>query len=90
MYGYDILIEENLKPWLIEVNASPSLLTTTDADYKLKKQIMDSVFQIVVPPQWFEENSRHGSNLCTELEVGSFRVIVDESHANDSKDDNKN
>jgi tubulin polyglutamylase TTLL1 len=50
MYGYDILIEENLKPWLIEVNASPSLLTTTDSDYKLKKEIMDAVFQIVVPP----------------------------------------
>lgn len=44
MYGYDILIEENLKPWLIEVNASPSLLTTTDSDYKLKKQVLDSVF----------------------------------------------
>lgn len=64
MYGYDILIEDNLKPWLIEVNASPSLLTTTDSDYKLKKQVLDAVFAIVVPPQWFEENSKHGSNLC--------------------------
>ena len=64
MYGYDILIEENLKPWLIEVNSSPSLLTTTDADYKMKKAVLDGVFSIVVPPQWFEESSKHGSNLC--------------------------
>ena len=40
MYGYDILIEENLKPWLIEVNASPSLSTTTDSDRILKMHLM--------------------------------------------------
>ena len=44
MYGYDILIEDNLKPWLIEVNASPSLSTTTEADRKLKMSVMESVF----------------------------------------------
>lgn len=24
MYGYDVMIDSNCKPWLIEVNASPS------------------------------------------------------------------
>ena len=57
MYGYDILIEDNLKPWLIEVNASPSLATTPEADRKLKMSVMESVFQIVVPPEWFDSRS---------------------------------
>jgi len=79
MYGYDILIEDNLKPWLIEVNASPSLSITTESDRKLKMSVMESLFQIVIPPEWFDENSKHGTNLCKELTVGSFNVIIDET-----------
>ena len=80
MYGFDILIENNLKPWLIEVNASPSLSTTTEADRKLKMQVMEAVFQIVCPHEWFDENSKHGTNMCKETQVGSFSLIIDESH----------
>ena len=78
MYGYDILIENSLKPWLIEVNASPALSTTTDSDRKLKMSVMESVFQIVIPPEWHDENSKHGTNMCKESTVGSFKVIIDE------------
>lgn len=39
MLGFDILLDENLKPWLIEINANPSLNIEheTDQDYKYKK-----------------------------------------------------
>lgn len=40
MYGFDILIDRNLKPWLIEVNASPSLSTTTEEDRILKMRVI--------------------------------------------------
>ena len=49
-YGYDIIIDNNLKPWLIEVNASPSLSSTTIADRILKYRLINDVMNIVLPP----------------------------------------
>lgn len=41
LYGYDLLIDESLKPWLLEVNASPSLTTTTARDRAIKLRVVD-------------------------------------------------
>ncbi|KAL0489461.1 tubulin polyglutamylase [Acrasis kona] len=47
MYGYDILIDDELKPWLLEVNASPSLTADTPEDYQMKHALLDDVFTII-------------------------------------------
>ncbi|KAL1524709.1 hypothetical protein AB1Y20_019593 [Prymnesium parvum] len=47
MYGYDILVDDTLKPWLIEVNASPSISADTMQDYDLKFGLLDDVFTVV-------------------------------------------
>ncbi|CCW71715.1 unnamed protein product [Phytomonas sp. Hart1] len=52
LYGYDILIDENLMPHLIEVNASPSLSTTTLADRLLKEEVLTDMLKIVLPPDF--------------------------------------
>jgi len=79
MYGYDVLIDSNLKPWLIEVNASPSLTTTTQIDKVLKMNLINDVFDIVAPQEWIEDNSKHGANTCKDKVVGGFTLIIDES-----------
>ena len=45
-YSYDIIISDDLKPWLIEVNASPSLTATTANDRVMKQKLIDDIFNI--------------------------------------------
>ncbi|XP_061832390.1 probable tubulin polyglutamylase TTLL9 isoform X5 [Nerophis lumbriciformis] len=47
LYGYDILLDENLKPWLIEVNASPSLAPSSQEDYDMKYRMLEDTVNIV-------------------------------------------
>lgn len=56
-YGYDILIDDTLKPWLLEVNSKPSLNATTDSDRILKKKLIESILNIVVDKQRGEDNN---------------------------------
>lgn len=89
MYGYDILIDDTLKPWLLEVNASPSLTTTSEKDRVLKSQLLRDVFSIVVPPDWMDEGSKHGTNTCTEKSVGFFDILIDEASADNNNANRK-
>ena len=47
LYGYDVMIDAALKPWLIEVNASPSLTADTQEDYDLKFGMLDDTFTLL-------------------------------------------
>lgn len=47
LYGYDIIIDQELKPWLLEVNASPSLTANTAEDYALKSEMLHGMLDIV-------------------------------------------
>jgi len=85
MYGFDILIDANLKSWLLEVNASPSLTTTTEVDRKLKMQLLQDTFEIVVTPDWASSESKHGANNCKEKNLGYYTLIIDEATQDDKK-----
>jgi len=47
LYGYDFMVDSNLRPWLIEVNGGPSMTANTDFDCKLKCGLIDDVLSIV-------------------------------------------
>lgn len=46
LFGVDILLDENLKPWLLEVNISPSLHSSSRLDIAVKGPLIRNVFNI--------------------------------------------
>lgn len=47
LYGYDILIDSDLKPWLVEINLSPSLACESNLDMKIKSTMLAEALNIV-------------------------------------------
>uniref|UniRef100_A0AAQ5XP26 Tubulin--tyrosine ligase-like protein 5 n=1 Tax=Amphiprion ocellaris TaxID=80972 RepID=A0AAQ5XP26_AMPOC len=61
LYGFDVLIDSNLKPWLLEVNLSPSLACDAPLDLKIKaSMIADMLSLIKVLRRIQEEYERRG------------------------------
>jgi len=42
-----VLIDRKFKPYLLEVNCSPSFGTDTSLDYKIKKNVIADAFQML-------------------------------------------
>ena len=47
LYGFDVIIDENLKPWLLEVNVFPSLSSSSPFDKIVKSQLICDVFTLI-------------------------------------------
>ena len=50
LYGFDILIDSDLKPWLLEVNLSPSLNCDTPIDMKIKSALLCDLLNLIGIP----------------------------------------
>ena len=60
LYGFDILIDSDLKPWLLEVNLSPSLNCETPIDMKIKSAMLCDLLNLI-------GIRRYPLNICSKL-----------------------
>ena len=70
LYGFDILIDENLKPWLLEVNFSPALNTDCQVDIMVKKPMLHSLLDMLN----FKESDKERGGL--EKRINNGRITA--------------
>lgn len=58
LFGFDIILDEDFKPWILEVNITPSLKSESDLDTSVKYGVIRDMFNIVgynLPPPTNEQ-----------------------------------
>ena len=64
LYGADFLLSYDLKPWLIEINSSPALGSTTAVTARMCSALLEDIVRVTV-------DRRKGRNVDT----GAFELI---------------
>ncbi|VDP39270.1 unnamed protein product [Soboliphyme baturini] len=58
LFGFDVILDSDLKPWLVEVNISPSMQCNSPVDYTVKEPLITDVLNLsgiqVPPPNAFK------------------------------------
>lgn len=47
LFGFDIILDENFKPWILEVNITPSLKSESNLDTSVKFRVIKDMFNLV-------------------------------------------
>ena len=80
LYGFDILIDDNLNCWLMECNLSPNLHFDAPIDLKIKGEMIAEIFDIIrivpydIRNEIYESNSKF-SSISKYLNYPEFKDI---------------
>ena len=92
LLGYDILLDQNLNPWLLEVNLSPSLAFDSPLDLKIKANLVKDTLNLIgvrKPPSMNQQSTSANNHSSLFKDNNSFfkgkiggkvvnRAVVDE------------
>ncbi|XP_066029692.1 tubulin monoglutamylase TTLL4-like [Pocillopora verrucosa] len=66
LFGFDVMLDETLKPWLLEVNISPSLHSTSQLDRNIKGQMIKDLLNLAgfcIPENLITTSTSSTSNM---------------------------
>ena len=75
LYGFDILIDEKFKVWLLEVNVNPSLHCNSPLDLSIKTELIVDLFNLIGIVPFNHNNNEEIYNLSRKKNNKSFSEI---------------
>jgi hypothetical protein len=95
LYGFDILLDANLKPWLMEVNCAPSLSSSSPLDKRIKNELLTDTFHTIgIKPAYVKDkdSSRNkerkgGPAPASKKKGGSGRSAREDEDEDGDEDD---
>jgi hypothetical protein len=70
VYGFDIFIDNKYRPWLLEVNVSPSLNCDSELDLRIKTQLLTDVMNTIGIPCTIDDNGGKAAEKVDKEEKG--------------------
>ena len=69
LFGYDIMVDDDLNCWLIEINTSPAMDYSTDVTERLVKMVLEDTMKVVVDHHYAPNNRKGG------IDTGLYNCI---------------
>eukprot|EP00471_Norrisiella_sphaerica_P001675 CAMPEP_0184486188 /NCGR_PEP_ID=MMETSP0113_2-20130426/7723_1 /TAXON_ID=91329 /ORGANISM="Norrisiella sphaerica, Strain BC52" /LENGTH=949 /DNA_ID=CAMNT_0026867947 /DNA_START=293 /DNA_END=3142 /DNA_ORIENTATION=+ len=70
VFGFDVLVDQHFRPWLMEINSSPSLNVSSSIDKKVKVSLIRDVLRIVDPIPY--DRRRLASLFLRRMKTGQW------------------
>ncbi len=78
LFGFDILVDDALRPWLLEVNMSPSLSCNARLDKQVKSTLLCDTFHLIgIQPFFCSETAKEPSMRKTAAAPKPFNPFLD-------------
>lgn len=69
LYGYDIMIDQDYRPWLIEINSSPAMDYSTPVTKELVKQVLEDTIKVIVDYHYAKGKKKR------RVDTGNFSLL---------------
>ncbi|CAK9113623.1 unnamed protein product, partial [Durusdinium trenchii] len=82
IYGFDVMVDEELQPWLLEVNVFPSFSSSSPYDKRIKTQLIADVFTLIglMPYDHDTVEKTCKEELAKRLQGSSRNLVISRSH----------